>query len=64
LAFLIGMNATLGGFGVVWHIWWLAALGLLAIVILIIARTSDERSEHVIPTAKIAKIEAAGGGAP
>ncbi len=61
LAFMIGMSSLAGGFGVVWHIWWLAALGLLAVVSLIIVRTSDEHSEHVIPAAKIAKIEAGGG---
>ncbi len=36
LAFMIGMSSLAGGFGVVWHIWWLAALGLLAVVSLII----------------------------
>jgi cytochrome o ubiquinol oxidase subunit 1 len=61
LAFAIGISAFAGGFGVIWHIWWLAALGLLAIICLVIARTSSEHTERVISAAKIAKIEAEGG---
>lgn len=57
VAFSIGMSAMLGGFGVVWHIWWLAVLGLLAVMGLAIKRSSSENNEHVILAAKVAKIE-------
>jgi cytochrome o ubiquinol oxidase subunit 1 len=57
LAPVIGMSALAVGFGMVWHIWWLASLGLLALLILVIKRTSNENSERVISAAKIAKIE-------
>ncbi|HET7059700.1 MAG TPA: cbb3-type cytochrome c oxidase subunit I [Candidatus Saccharimonadales bacterium] len=64
LAFLIGMSSLAGGFGMVWHIWWLAAAGLLAVIILVIARTSDDHPERVIPAERVAKLEAeARGGA-
>ena len=53
----IGFSAMAGGFGVVWHIWWLAALGLLAVVSLVIKRTSSDHNEHVISAARVAKIE-------
>lgn len=57
LALLIGMSALAGGFGVVWHIWWLAGLGLVAIICLVIARTSYDDSERMI-SAKQVKIKA------
>lgn len=57
LPFAIGMSAMAGGFGVVWHIWWLAALGLLLVAGLIIKRSSSENNEHVISAARVAKIE-------
>jgi len=57
LALLIGMSALAGGFGMVWHIWWLASLGLAAIICLVIARTSYDDNERVIP-AKQVRLEA------
>jgi cytochrome o ubiquinol oxidase subunit 1 len=62
LAFLIGLGAMFGGFGVVWHIWWLAGLGLLGVAAAIIMRTSDDHSTRVISAAKVAKLEAASKG--
>ncbi|HUO56154.1 MAG TPA: cbb3-type cytochrome c oxidase subunit I [Candidatus Paceibacterota bacterium] len=45
---IIGALVFLMGFGIVWHIWWLAALGLLGAVITVIARTFEEDTERVI----------------
>jgi cytochrome o ubiquinol oxidase subunit 1 len=39
LGLFVGVLSLLFGFGVVWHIWWLAALGLVGIVVLLVARS-------------------------
>jgi cytochrome o ubiquinol oxidase subunit 1 len=40
--------AFLFGFGIVWNIWWLAALGLVGVVVLVITRSFDEETEYTI----------------
>ncbi len=61
---IIGMSAMAGGFGMIWHIWWLAGLGLLSVICLVIYRTSGDHNERIIPAAKVAELEAeARGGA-
>ena len=51
LAFLIG-------FGLVWHIWWLATLGLVALITCLVVRSFDENRSYSIPAKEVAKIEA------
>jgi cytochrome o ubiquinol oxidase subunit 1 len=46
------------GFAVIWHIWWLAAVGLLGVIISIIIRTTGEDSEYILTAAEVAAIEA------
>lgn len=55
---LIAACATAVGFGIIWHIWWLAGLGLIAIIVLIIIRTTDENTERVISAKEVAATEA------
>jgi cytochrome o ubiquinol oxidase subunit 1 len=43
----------IGGFGVVWHMWWLAALGLLGAVVVFIMRAMDEHTEMIIPASVV-----------
>lgn len=45
------------GFALVWHIWWLALLGALAVIGLIIGRAAERDTEYVIPAAEVAKME-------
>ena len=56
--FVIAIFIFLCGFGIVWHIWWLAAAGLLAAIACFIVRSLDENTEYKISAAKIAKLEA------
>lgn len=44
--FIIAACAAAAGFGLVWHIWWLAALGVVAAGACLIARSFDEHIEH------------------
>lgn len=47
------------GFAVVWHIWWLSAVALLAVVALLIIRLTSENTEYVIPAEELAKLDKA-----
>jgi cytochrome o ubiquinol oxidase subunit 1 len=53
----IAAAAFVVGFACVWHIWWLAGAGLVAILAGVIARSFDEDIEYVITAAEVAKIE-------
>ncbi|HEX8182463.1 MAG TPA: cytochrome o ubiquinol oxidase subunit I [Candidatus Saccharimonadales bacterium] len=51
--------AGLVGFGLIWHIWWLAIVAFIGIVAAIIIRSMDENTEYVIPAAEVLRIETA-----
>jgi cytochrome o ubiquinol oxidase subunit 1 len=44
----IAVCAGVFGFGMVWHIWWLAGLGLAAAIIAVIARSFESETEEPI----------------
>ncbi len=46
------------GFGLIWHIWWLAAVGLIGMLACIVWRLADEATEYTISAATIAQQEA------
>jgi cytochrome o ubiquinol oxidase subunit 1 len=50
------------GFAMIWHMFWLAILGLLGIITLIIIRSLEDEHEYVLTPAKIRQLEAAEGG--
>lgn len=60
LSLVIAVFAFMIGFGLVWHIFWLAGIGLVGIIISIIVRISSDDTERIISVAEIAKQEAAG----
>ncbi|KAB8314466.1 cytochrome o ubiquinol oxidase subunit I [Tolypothrix campylonemoides VB511288] len=51
--------ATVCGFALVWHVWWLAAVALLAVVGYAIAHSFDYDRDYHIPADEIAATEAA-----
>jgi cytochrome o ubiquinol oxidase subunit 1 len=55
---IIAGAAFVLGFAYIWHMWWLAALGAVAIVALIIYRANQEDTEYIIPAAEVARMEA------
>jgi cytochrome o ubiquinol oxidase subunit 1 len=57
LGFFIAVLAFVAGFAIVWHIWWLAPLAALAMLTLIIKRTTDDNTEYTIPAAEVAKLD-------
>jgi len=55
----IASASFLLGFGLIWHIWWLATTGLLGVVALLMIRSFDYDTEYRVSAEEIAKIEAA-----
>lgn len=54
---IIAGLAFLMGFAIVWHIWWLLILSLIAITIALIIRLFDEDTEYLIPATEVAALE-------
>jgi cytochrome o ubiquinol oxidase subunit 1 len=51
--------AFLVGFGIIWHIWWLALISFVGIIASISIRSTDDQTEYKIPAAEVKKMEAA-----
>ena len=47
------------GFGLVWHMWWLALIGFVAVVAVMIVRLTQDDTERILAVSEIKKIEAA-----
>jgi len=54
----IATAAFVAGFAVIWHIWWLALIGLLVIVTLAIMSTLREDTERTLSVHEVAETEA------
>jgi cytochrome o ubiquinol oxidase subunit 1 len=57
IAPIIGVLSVAFGFGMIWHIWWLSIISLVAIIVSIIIRISDDNTEYLVPAHEIEKIE-------
>ncbi len=57
IAMYIGSAACLFGFSAVWHIWWLLILSLIAVIVFIMIRTTDEETEYILTASKVAEID-------
>ncbi len=57
LAFLIALMAFLFAFSVVWHIWWVATMALLAIIVGLIIRSMDEQTDYVLAAQEVEKLD-------
>ncbi|GBQ76149.1 cytochrome o ubiquinol oxidase subunit I [Acetobacter malorum] len=55
--FLIGVFSLIFGFAAVWYIWWLAAIGLIAVIGTVIARSANKDIDYYIPAEEVARIE-------
>lgn len=52
---IIASFVFIAGFAIIWHIWWLAAISVIAAIVAIIIRTSDDESEYIITAAELKK---------
>jgi cytochrome o ubiquinol oxidase subunit 1 len=53
----IAAFAFAASFAFVWHIAWLAIVGLLGVIVIVIARTFNEDTEYTLTAAEVEKIE-------
>jgi cytochrome o ubiquinol oxidase subunit I len=58
-AFVIAFFAVVTGFSLIWQIWWLVILGLLAILVTFMVFGWSENREREIPADEMARIERA-----
>jgi cytochrome o ubiquinol oxidase subunit I len=54
---IISGIALILGFAIIWHIWWLAAIGLLSLITSLIIRLTEDNFEHIIKTDEIERVE-------
>lgn len=57
LGFLIGMASLVLGAALIWHIWWLAIVSFVAIVVFAIVRGMDDFAEYTIPAAEVMRMD-------
>ena len=57
--FITAVFATVTGFALIWHIWWLAVLGLIGAYVTFVAFAWRDRTEYVIPADEVARIDRA-----
>lgn len=55
--FFIGVCSLVFGFAVIWHIWWMAVLSLLAIILLAILRLSEDETEYELTPEEVEQLE-------
>jgi cytochrome o ubiquinol oxidase subunit 1 len=54
---VIGAFSLVFGFAMIWHIWWLAIVGLVGMIGAFIARTFDKDVDYWVPAAEVERIE-------
>ncbi len=55
--FYMGAWSLALGFALVWHIWWLAAVGLIGMVVAFIRRANDDHIDYYVPASEVEQIE-------
>jgi cytochrome o ubiquinol oxidase subunit 1 len=55
--FVCGFFATVTGFALIWHIWWLVALGLAGAYATFVVFAWRDHHEDVIPAAEVARLD-------
>jgi cytochrome o ubiquinol oxidase subunit 1 len=56
--FILAALSAIFGFAMIWHIWWLAALGLVAVLAVAIAHTFNYQRDFQIPANEVERTEA------
>ena len=59
VGFILSFFAVVTGFALIWHIWWVAALGLLAAFVVILAFGWSDDREQELSAADVTRIEQA-----
>ena len=59
LGFITSFFAVVGGFGMIWHIWWMGVLALMAFFVLLAWWSWDEHDEYELRPSDIDRLERA-----
>jgi cytochrome o ubiquinol oxidase subunit 1 len=59
VGFITAFFAVVTGFALIWHIWWMAGLGLLGAFVTILAFAFRDKEEIEIPSEKLAVFDRA-----
>lgn len=54
---IIGAFAFMIGFGLIWHMWWLAIVGTIGVIVCVIIRCSNDNMEYTISAEEIEKLD-------
>ena len=57
--FVCAFFATFGGFGMIWHIWWLVIVALVGAFATFVVFAWRDRTEYEIPAEEVARIDRA-----
>jgi cytochrome o ubiquinol oxidase subunit 1 len=57
--FVTAIFATVTGFALIWHIWWLAVLGLIGAYVTFVVFAWRDHTELVIPAEEVARLDRA-----
>jgi cytochrome o ubiquinol oxidase subunit 1 len=57
--FVTAFFATITGFALIWHIWWMVIVGLLAAAVTVLAFGWSDEREREVSAAEIAQLERA-----
>jgi cytochrome o ubiquinol oxidase subunit 1 len=58
MSVLIGGFSLVFGFAMIWHLYWLALIGLAAVVVAVIVRLTSDDHDYLLTAAEIEKMEA------
>ena len=59
ISIFIGAFSFMFGFAMIWHIIWMGIVGILGVVIFVILRVSNDKTEYVIKADEVARLDAA-----
>jgi cytochrome o ubiquinol oxidase subunit 1 len=55
--FITAFFAVVSGFALIWHIWWMAALGMVGALVTILVFAFRDEEEVEIPAERIAQLD-------
>jgi len=55
--FVTAFFAVIAGFSLIWHIWWLAILGLTGAYLMFVVFAWRDKAEMMIPTVEVARLD-------
>lgn len=53
----VGLGGAVAAFGLIWHMWWLASIGLGAVVAAVLLRSFGRDDHRVIPAAEVERAD-------